>query len=160
MNAYFTVEIPWVEPARRTAWHPTVSTGPLSTLTRGAFDTPELAHEWARKHLDGNPYTLQYVPGISHVRRYQAGEPVEPGDVVRMAGDGGAFATCIVRHVDIAVGSVELERPHAFLSGRIGCVKGGVASMNERFSVPIGRFLQEFEVYVTGASNTKDNRSH
>lgn len=55
---YYTVCIPWVAPEIRTMWHPTDSEGLLSTLTRGCFDTPKMAYEWAKENLNGTPYTI------------------------------------------------------------------------------------------------------
>ena len=54
---YYTVIVPHSE--RPTAWHPTERTGRFSTLSRGAFPTKWAAEDWARKHLQGNPYSLK-----------------------------------------------------------------------------------------------------
>lgn len=54
---YYTVIIPYTaEHANR--WTPTESKGPFSTLSRGAFASEDIAHEWARKHLGKAPYTV------------------------------------------------------------------------------------------------------
>jgi hypothetical protein len=54
---YFTVSIPYAG-LGASQWHPTDSTGPWSTLTRGAFETIAEAHEWAKDHLNGHPYEV------------------------------------------------------------------------------------------------------
>ncbi len=57
-DPYYTVVIPYAPPERATQWHPTESTGPFSTLTRGAFKTKAEAHAWAKKHLGGTSYSV------------------------------------------------------------------------------------------------------
>lgn len=59
MNAYYTVTIPWSDTP--SVWHPTTKVGPLSVLTRGAFDTAEQAHTWAATHLEGQPYDVVLI---------------------------------------------------------------------------------------------------
>jgi exonuclease I len=54
----FILKVPYVDPAYATKWHPTESTGPFAVLVRGAFVTQGEGIEWARKHLNGTPYTL------------------------------------------------------------------------------------------------------
>lgn len=54
---YWTVVIPYS--TRPTKWHPTERTGPFSTLTRGAFPSPEQAEAWAQKNLGGQPYRVE-----------------------------------------------------------------------------------------------------
>ena len=57
---YYTLSISWEpDPEKRTQWHPTEPQGKFSTLTRGAFTTPQKAHEWAEKHIPGATYTVQ-----------------------------------------------------------------------------------------------------
>jgi hypothetical protein len=61
LESYYSLSVPWEpNPAKRTAWHPTESTGPFKTLSRGAFKTVAEAHAWARKHLGaGAHYTIR-----------------------------------------------------------------------------------------------------
>ena len=59
--SYWTVRIPWSDAP--TGWHPTDRTGPFAVLTRGAFATKREAHEWARTHLAGQPYTVKRWAG-------------------------------------------------------------------------------------------------
>jgi len=54
----FSVLVPWVPGDERTAWHPTEQFGQWSVLTRGAFQTEKEARQWAREHLNGNPYSV------------------------------------------------------------------------------------------------------
>ena len=54
---YWTVVIPYSK--RPTKWHPTEKTGPFSTLTRGAFPSPQQAEDWARRNLAGQPYRIE-----------------------------------------------------------------------------------------------------
>jgi hypothetical protein len=58
---YFSVLVPYVEPEYSTEWHPTTSTGPFAVLTRGIFGTEGEAIKWARKHLEGTPYSIKRV---------------------------------------------------------------------------------------------------
>lgn len=53
---YYSVHIPWSD--KPTAWHPTEKTGPFSVQPCGVFETQELAHEWAKEQLDGQPYSV------------------------------------------------------------------------------------------------------
>jgi hypothetical protein len=62
---YYSVLIPWVPVKYQTQWHPTEATGPFSTLCRGVFSTPEEAIEWAKKHLNGTPYSVHQYQGIA-----------------------------------------------------------------------------------------------
>jgi hypothetical protein len=55
-TVYWTVVIPPTSWERDTKWH-----GHNRTLTRGAFDTTDKAHEWAAAHLGGNEYSLQRI---------------------------------------------------------------------------------------------------
>jgi chorismate mutase len=55
---YFAILIPWVPEDERTEWHPTEQFGQWSVLTRGAFATAKEARQWAREHLNGNPYRV------------------------------------------------------------------------------------------------------
>ena len=57
LGGYYTVIVPWS--AKPTPWHP-ARTG--TSLGRGAFEYPYLAHAWAHARLEGQPYTLQYTP--------------------------------------------------------------------------------------------------
>lgn len=61
LTPYYTVVIPFEpDPARRTPWHPTESTGPFAKLTRGVFKDEAEAHAWAREHLgEGATYTVE-----------------------------------------------------------------------------------------------------
>jgi len=59
MKCYFTVKIPWS--ARPTKWHPTESSGPFATLTRGSFPTKGAARAWARRHLRGQRFQVGRV---------------------------------------------------------------------------------------------------
>ena len=54
----FSVLVPWVPDDERTEWHPTEKIGLWSVLTRGAFQTEKEARQWAREHLNGNPYSV------------------------------------------------------------------------------------------------------
>lgn len=59
---HFTCFIPW-EPdaAKRTEWHPTENTGPFKVLSRGAFKSRALAHQWADEKLGvGATYTVKF----------------------------------------------------------------------------------------------------
>ncbi len=57
---YFSVVIPPAEPGEpKTKWHST------STVTRGAFDTKAEAEKWAKKNLEGSPYTVKKYPGAT-----------------------------------------------------------------------------------------------
>lgn len=53
MDPYFSVAIPFTRNAP-TQWHPTSPTGAFQTLVRGAFQSKEQAHAWARKHLEAH----------------------------------------------------------------------------------------------------------
>jgi len=55
---YFTVLVPW-HPDTPTQWHPSEPTGPFSVLSRGAFNTEQLARAWADRELAGHPYTVK-----------------------------------------------------------------------------------------------------
>ncbi len=61
---YFTVIIPFTAPAHATAWHPTTSVGPFSTLSRGCFKTKKEARAWADAHLNKQPYKLRRFEGV------------------------------------------------------------------------------------------------
>jgi hypothetical protein len=64
VGRYWTLVVPYVAPQFATEWHPTEATGPLSTLTRGAFASLDEAIQWGRDHLKGTPYTVREVaPG-------------------------------------------------------------------------------------------------
>jgi hypothetical protein len=55
LTSYFTVVIPPVGPKHATQWHaPT-------TVTRGAFSTEDGAIEWAKKNLEGAPYSTKEI---------------------------------------------------------------------------------------------------
>lgn len=56
---YWSVSIPYVHGVP-TEWHPTESTGPFATLSRGAFRSEGLAIVWAEDKLAGHPYTLVF----------------------------------------------------------------------------------------------------
>lgn len=62
---YYTIVIPFVPRGAwedlATKWHPTEETGPMSTLTRGAFKTWGEAYVWARENLNGTPYTIKLI---------------------------------------------------------------------------------------------------
>lgn len=62
MKMQYTVKIPWVAPQFATEWHPTKSTGPLATVVRGSFSSPEAAIEWAQNKLNGTPYSIEPYP--------------------------------------------------------------------------------------------------
>lgn len=64
-EGYYTVVVPWVPHAWRTEWHPTEDVGPLSTITRGAFATIGDAIEWGRENLNGCPYYIRLIPGVT-----------------------------------------------------------------------------------------------
>lgn len=59
MPSYFSVLVPYVPREFQTEWHPDKPDGPFSTLTRGAFPTFGGAIDWARKHLNGAPYSVR-----------------------------------------------------------------------------------------------------
>ncbi len=61
VSSYFTLIIPWEpNPERRSVWHPTERTGPLS---RGAFPSVDAAVEWAAVQLGRDArYTLRECP--------------------------------------------------------------------------------------------------
>jgi len=56
---YYTVLIPFSDAP--TEWHPTESTGPFATLTRGSFKTAAEAHGWAASHLAGQSYSVKLI---------------------------------------------------------------------------------------------------
>ena len=56
---YYSVIVHYVEPRLATVWHPTESTGPFATLSRGAFRTEAQAEQWAQDHLQGTPYHIR-----------------------------------------------------------------------------------------------------
>lgn len=67
LRKYWTVLVPWV-PTGRTEWHCN-ETDPTSrwykaTLSRGAFNSPELARKWAREHLNGARFALKSFPRL------------------------------------------------------------------------------------------------
>lgn len=48
------------DPGKRTEWHPTDQIGPFSVLTRGNFESPAKAIDWAHAHLGGSlSYSLR-----------------------------------------------------------------------------------------------------
>jgi hypothetical protein len=59
--ATYTIILPYVAPEVSTQWHPTVAVGPFSTLQRGNFTTQADAVAWARKNLNGAPYTIKQI---------------------------------------------------------------------------------------------------
>lgn len=61
IKGYWALSVPYAPPPYQTEWHPTEATGPWSVLSRGAFIHYGDAVQWARSHLNGTPYTLQYV---------------------------------------------------------------------------------------------------
>jgi hypothetical protein len=58
LNGYFSVVVPFSK--RPTEWHPSSPVGPFSTLTRGAFASEYLAHQWAFLHLEGQEYSVRF----------------------------------------------------------------------------------------------------
>jgi len=58
---YYSLSIP--HSSTPTEWHPTEATGPFAVLSRGAFATEAEAHEWARTHLAGQPYSVREFAG-------------------------------------------------------------------------------------------------
>lgn len=91
-----------------------------------------------------------------HARSYQT--HLEPciGDVVRLRGDDGAFATCIIS--DVTGDVFTLTRPHASILRTIAGGHPSVWLTTEVFHVTVSRLLDRCEVYVTGASGSKDSR--
>jgi hypothetical protein len=84
-------------------------------------------------------------------------KPIEQphvGDLCRMLNDEDAFATFVV--ADVLDDYVALERPHCKVS-KIGECRGVVYVATERLLLPMGRFLADYEVYVTGASGMTHN---
>jgi hypothetical protein len=61
LPCYHAVVIPYAE-SGATEWHPTESTGPFSTLTRGAFASKAEADRWAQANLAGLPYSVREYP--------------------------------------------------------------------------------------------------
>jgi hypothetical protein len=61
MEPYYTIVLPYVAARFATQWHPTEATGPLSTLTRGAFPTEADALVWAQTRLNGTPYSIRLI---------------------------------------------------------------------------------------------------
>jgi hypothetical protein len=61
MKKYYTILVPWAPKIYATKWHPTDIVGPFSTLNRGAFATYEEAIVWAKRELNGTPYTVQKI---------------------------------------------------------------------------------------------------
>lgn len=55
LRPYWTVVIPPTTSSRWTKWHSS------KELTRGAFDTEELATAWAEKNLEGNVFRLLQI---------------------------------------------------------------------------------------------------
>jgi hypothetical protein len=75
---YYSVIVPWSDTP--TEWHPTERDGPFATIARGAFDTREQAHDWAHKHLNGQPYRVKMYGGprcVAYWRRERALTPRE-----------------------------------------------------------------------------------
>lgn len=58
-TTYFSVVIPYVSPLMATKWHPTFDVGAFSSVVRGAFKSEDEAIVWARKNLNGNPYSVR-----------------------------------------------------------------------------------------------------
>lgn len=61
-TSYYSAVLRFVENEEglRTQWHPTDRVGPFATLTRGAFDTLEKAHEWCEKNgVHPSTYTVK-----------------------------------------------------------------------------------------------------
>lgn len=54
---YYYLKVPFS--TQPTKWHPTTAVGPFAVLTRGAFATPEEAHQWAQRELAGQPYDVE-----------------------------------------------------------------------------------------------------
>lgn len=67
-QSYYTVVVPWVPRHLATHWHPDTDVGGLSVLTRGAFGTMSDAILWAREHLNGCPYSVRFIPGVTERR--------------------------------------------------------------------------------------------
>lgn len=64
MKPYFTVVIPYEhDDALRTTWHPlkTDLGTPFETLTRGAFNSADEAHTWAKEHLGNTKYEVRKI---------------------------------------------------------------------------------------------------
>lgn len=83
---YYSLLIPFVA-SGATQWHPTEATGPFAVLSRGAFDTRELAKAWAHANLNGKPYSVRKYrrgldslasrAGASYFRAMSAGDKEE-----------------------------------------------------------------------------------
>jgi len=58
LNGYFSLTIPYSD--RPTVWHPADKVGPFAVLTRGAFPSEYLAHQWAFMHLQSEPYSVRF----------------------------------------------------------------------------------------------------
>ena len=67
MVYYWTLLVPYVERGA-TQWHPTEKTGPFAVLNRGAFSSAAKAHEWAREHLGGAPYSVHVYPSFQETK--------------------------------------------------------------------------------------------
>lgn len=61
-TGYYTILIPWSD--KPTQWHPTTKVGPFAVLSRGAFRHAEEAEEWAKEHLDGQPFEVKRIAGV------------------------------------------------------------------------------------------------
>lgn len=57
---YFTVIIPYARKGA-TRWHPTTSTGPFATLSRGSFSTVAEAKAWAEEHLGKTEWSVREI---------------------------------------------------------------------------------------------------
>lgn len=71
---YYSVIIP--PSSEPTPWH---DPDGIQTLSRGMFDTPEIAHRWAARHLEGQPY---------EVRMYDKADEGEGAYDIELAGLG------------------------------------------------------------------------
>jgi hypothetical protein len=63
-DRYWTVCIPFTIEGR-TEWHPTESTGPFATLTRGCFASIAEARVWAAEKLGNTARSFLLFDGIS-----------------------------------------------------------------------------------------------